>query len=364
MINPRVYYVNSGLQGCYFVRCLLPLMANGWDGDQTSISLDTKPDETKAIAAQKADVVVFHRPEDEGKLKLARLLKKLGKKIVFDNDDTFKDNGGYRFNEYMDKKRFEKGMKSINEVIDNFIKEADMVTCSTEFLADEYKKLNDNVVVLPNCVDEFYFDEPLKNEDGKVRIGIVGSLAVTADLEKCKPIIEHFKDREDVTIVLYSLPNKGVDKITRELYSEEYKWLDGLKDYKNIEWQPFTDFEVYYDTLNQLRLDIAIIPRDDNYFNRCKSNLKFLEMSMLKIPVIGQGFYTGDSPYQVDKEDADHMIIVTDDEMWISEIENLVGNKEKRIYMGNKAYDYVMSKYTIEKNKDRWLEAYSSLFKK
>lgn len=363
MINPRVYYVNSGLQGCYFVRCLLPLMANGWDGDQTSISLDSKLPEDKAISAQKADVVVFHRPEDEGKLKLARLLKKLGKKIVFDNDDTFKDNGGYRFNEYMDEKRFEKGMKSVNETIDLFIKEADLVTCSTDFLLEEYKKLNDNVIVLPNCVDPFYFDEPLKNEDGKVRIGIVGSLAVTADLEKCKPIIEHFKDREDVTIVLYSLPNNGVDKITRELYSEEYKWLDTLSTYKNIEWQPFTDFEVYYDILNQLRLDIAIIPRDDNYFNRCKSNLKFLEMSMLEIPVIAQGFEDGQSPYERDEEDAKHMIIVKDDKNWIPEIESLIKDSERRVTMGKSAREYVISKYDIEKNANKWVEAYKSLYK-
>lgn len=364
MINPRVYYVNSGLQGCYFVRCLLPMMANGYDGDQTSIHLDFKSDDDKSLAAQRADVVVFHRPEDEKKLELARLLKKIGKKIVFDNDDTFKDNGGYRFNEYMDKKRFEKGMKSMNDIIDAFIKEADMVTCSTEFLAEEYKKLNDNVVVLPNCVDEFYFDEPLKNEDGKVRIGIVGSLAVTADLEKCKPIIEHFKDREDVTIVLYSLPCNESDKITRELYSEEYKWLDTLSDYKNVEWQPFTDFEVYYDILNQLKLDIAIIPRDDNYFNRCKSNLKFLEMSALEIPVIAQGFEDGQSPYERDVEDKEHMIIVKNDEDWIPEIEKLISDSEKRATMGKSAREYVINKYSIEKNADKWLEAYQSLFKK
>ena len=364
MINPRVYYINSGLQGCYFVRCLLPMMANGNDGDQTSINIDQKSNEDKSLAAQRADVVVFHRPEDETKLKLARLLKKIGKKIVFDNDDTFKDNGGYRFNEYMDKKRFEKGMVSMNETIDTFIREADMVTCSTEFLAEEYRKLNDNVVVLPNCVDPFYFDEPLKNEDGKVRIGIVGSLAVTADLEKCKPIIEHFKDREDVTIVLYSLPQAESDTITRELYSEEYKWLDTLKEYKNVEWQPFTDFQVYYETLNGLKLDIAIIPRDDNYFNRCKSNLKFLEMSMLEIPTIAQGFEDGQSPYERDIEDREHMIIVKNDEDWIPEIEKLISDSEKRATMGKSAKEYVINKYSIGVNSFRWCDAYSTLFKR
>lgn len=364
MINPRVYYINSGLQGCYFVRCLLPLMANGWDGDQTTIHIeDAKQNDEKSKAAQMADIVVFHRPDTEEKLKLARLLKKIGKKIVFDNDDTFKDNGGYRFNEYMDEKRFKLGMKSMNETVDTFIKEADMITCSTEFLAEEYKKLNDNVVVLPNCVDPFYFDEPLKNEDGKVRIGIVGSLAVTADLEKCKPIIEYFKNRDDVTLVLYSLPANNQDKITRELYSEEYKWIDKLREYTNIEWQPFTNFDIYYETLNDLRLDIGIIPRDDNYFNRCKSNLKFLEMSVLEIPVIAQGFEDGQSPYERDKEDAEHMIVIKNEEDWIPEIEKLISDSDKRDTMGKLAKEYVINKYSIDKNADRWLEAYKTLYK-
>lgn len=354
----RVYYVNSGLQGCYMVRCLLPLSANGWDGDQTSIKLDTKQPESKSKAVQDADVVVFHRPDDPTKLQIAELLKGAGKKIVFDNDDTFKDDGGFKFNEYMDKERLERGLATINTTIDTFIRKADLVTCSTEFLKKEYEKLNPNVVVLPNCIDPFYFDEPLRNEGDKVRIGLVGSIAVTSDLEVAKPIIEHFQGRKDVTLVLFSLPPANHDKITRELYSEEYKFLESV----DIEWQPFVNMEDYYDTLNSLKLDIAIIPRGDNYFNRCKSNLKFLEMSMFEIPVVAQGFSDGQSPYQQDPEDAAHMSIAYDTQDFINKIEELVKDKEKRREMGRKAKEYVENKYDIEKNAYKWEEAYLKLF--
>lgn len=360
----RVYYISSGLQGCYTVRCLLPLQANGWDGDQTSIKLDNKTPENKARASQEADVIVFHRPDSENKLEIARLLKKAGKKIVFDNDDTFKDDGGFKFNEYMDKERMERGLKKINEQIDAFIKEADLVTCSTDVLAEEFKQLNPNVIVLPNCVDPFLFDEPLRNEGDKVRIGIVGSIGITSDMDVARPIIEHFKDREDVTIVLFSLPPKGQDDIAAQLYKEEYAFLEDLSKYKNVEWQSFVDHEVYYDTLNELRLDISIIPRADNYFNRCKSNLKFLEMSMFEIPCIAQGFEDGKSPYQVDKEDAEKMIIVTDNSQWIPEIEKLIKDKEKRLIMGKNAHEYVINKYDIEKNAYKWEQAYLTMYDK
>lgn len=353
----KIYYISSGLQGCYAVRCLHPLVANGWDGDQTSLSLDQISPENKSKAAQESDVVVFHRPDDPEKLKLARILKDVGKKIVYDNDDTFKDDGGFKFNEYLNEERLKTGLKRINEVLDAFITEADLVTCSTEFLKKEYEKLNKNVVVLPNCVDPFYFDEPLKNKGQKVRIGVTGSIAVTSDLEALKPIIEHYQHDPRVQLVLFSLPPKNHDKLIREMYADEYAFLDSV----NLEWQPFVDMQNYYDTLNELRLDMMIIPRADTYFNRCKSNLKFLEASMFEIPVIAQGFEDGNSPYQ-GEEDSKYMKIAFSTDDWIKSIDELTVNKNLRETMGKRAHAYVKEKYDIEKNAYKWEEAYKSLY--
>lgn len=355
----KVYFVGSDLQGCYAVRCLFPLQANGWDGDQTSIRIDMRTPENKAKAAQDADVIVFHRPDHPKKLELARLLKKNGKKIVFDNDDTFKDDGGFKFNEFMDKKRLERGLSSINATIDSFIKESDLVTCSTDFLRKEYEQLSTNVRVLPNCIDPFLFDEPIKNETDVVRIGMTGSVAITSDLDRLRPLVEHYHKNPKVKMVLFSMPPANHDKITRELYWDEYKFWESV----NVEWQPFVDMQDYYQTLNELRLDMLIIPRADNYFNRCKSNIKFLEASMLQIPVIAQSFQTGDSPYEVDKEDAEHLILATDTNDWIQKIDSLIEDKEKRVEMGEKAQEYVIGKYDIEKNAHKWVEAYQSLWK-
>jgi len=337
-------------------------VANGWDGDQTSINLETKTPENKSVAAQASDVIVFHRPDSPNKLELARKLKQLGKKIVFDNDDTFKDDGGFRFNEFLDRERMQKGLAKLNESIDAFIKEADLVTCSTKFLAEEYKKLNNNVVVLPNCIDPFYFDEPLRNENGKIRMGIVGSIGVTDDLWVAEPILRHYLNDERVEIVMFSMPPKGQDKLIRELYHDEYKLLDEIMSAKNIVWQPFVDMQDYYDTLNELRLDIMLIPRADTYFNRCKSNLKFLEASMFEIPTIAQGFSDNQSPYEQDPEDSQHMIIVKNNDKWVEAIESLINDKEKRTEMGKKAKEYVENKYSIDNNAYKWEEAYKSLF--
>ncbi len=355
----RVYFAGAeGLQGCYNVRCLLPLQSNGWDGDRTSINPESKTPENKAKAAMASEVVVFHRPEDPKKLELARLLKQQGKKIVFDNDDTYKDHDSVKLNKFITEQRVKKGLKSINKYIDQFIIEADLVTASTQFLADEYSKLNPNVVVLPNCVDPFLFEEPLRNETDVVRIGITGSVGVTSDMEVASPIVSHYENDPRVKIVYFSLPSNRFDKLVGETYSDEYKWLDSV----NVEWHPYVDASKYYDKLNSLKLDMMIIPRADNYFNRCKSNLKFLEASMFRIPCICQSFPDGNSPYETDPEDAKHVVLVKDNSKWIEEIERLIADKQLRRDMGDKAYEYVLNKYDIEKNGWKWNDAYSKLF--
>jgi glycosyltransferase involved in cell wall biosynthesis len=354
----RVYYISSGSFGCYIVRCLLPLVALGFDGDHTSIHPFNKTAENKALAAKASDVVVFHRPEDSRKLELARLLKKLGKKIVMDNDDTYKQEGGIKLNTYFNKERVERGLGSVNKIVDAFIVEADLVTTTTEWLADEYRKLNVNVAVLPNCVDPFYFEEPLKNETEVVRIGITGSIGMSYDLDVLAPIIKHYEHDPRVKIVFFSLPaNRESNPISYKAYEYEYNFLDSVE----VEWHPLVDADLYYNKINSLKLDIMLIPRADNYFNRAKSNLKFLEASMFEIPVIASGFTDGKSPYQVIPEDQKHLVLITDNSKWIEEIEKMIIAKDRRREMGRKAKEYVVANYNIEDKSLLWEQAYAKL---
>ena len=355
----KVYFIHTSLEGCFNVRCLFPLQENGWDGDRTTLAINRATPEQKAKALMEADVVVFHRPESEELLSVARALKAQGKKIVFDNDDTAKDAGGFKFTEYMNEEKVKRGLDVMNKNLDTFITEADLVTCSTEFLKKEYEVLNPNVIVLPNTVDPFYYPEPLRNETDIVRIGITGSVGVTADVEGLKPIIEHYQHDPRVRLVLLSLPPEGNNEVYKQLYVEEYAFWNKM----NIEWHSYAPTDEYYEYLNNLKLDMVIIPRHDSLFNRCKSNLKFLENSMLEIPTIGQSFSTGDSPYEVNKEDAKHLLLATDTASWVAQIEKLIGDKELRLEMGKKAREYVEKTYSIENNSHLWREAYSTLFK-
>lgn len=356
----KVFYINSGnLNGSYNVRCLFPLQANGWDGDRTTFLLKQMTPEDKSRASLNAEIVVFHRPVAKQLLELARILKKQGKKIVMDNDDTLTEDNGFKFNAYMDEKRVENGIEKMSLALDTFAEEADLITCTTEFLKKEYEKLNNNVVVLPNCVDPFYWPKPVRNETDIIRIGITGSVGVTNDIEALKPIIDHYQNDPRVRLVLLSTPPRGENDVYKELYSEQYSYWSSV----NIEWHPFVKVDEYYNKLNELKLDMVIIPRADTYFNRCKSNLKFLENSMLEIPTIAQSFATGDSPYEVNPEDAKHLLLATDTTSWIEQIEKLITNKELRQQLGRDAKEYVLANYTIGKNAHKWVDAYKLINK-
>jgi len=355
----KVMTINSGYDGCNYLRLHLPTVYNGWWTDKPSLSEDKISIKDVREHLQAADVVVFHRAEEQEYHVLAKLLKKDGKKIVMDNDDTFVLDDFHPLAQFTSDGKFQEHLQRRSDNIDEFIKLCDLVTTTTKTLKKEYDKLNDNVVILPNCVDPYDWDEPLRNEGDKVRIGIVGSAAIEYDYHHIKDLIKRLGDREDVELVLFGLGDlshrKDNPKVT-EVFRDEYKFWDSV----NMEQFPWVKRDKYNDTLNEARLDIMIIPRRDNYFNRCKSNVKFLEAAMCEIPVIAQSFEDG--PYQ-EISDGINGFLIKDNKEWEDKVNMLIDNKELRRKVGENAYRYAIENYNIEENHLKWDKAYKSLFK-
>lgn len=352
--------IGGGYDSCYYVRLMHPMIYNGWKGDRLSLRTSRVDNETMFNEAIKADVIVFHRPIDRRMLEAAKLLKEFGKVVVMDNDDTYVKDSGVPTQMFGDlNEKLKKAVDNIDVILKEFGSLADLVTVSTEFLKEEYKQVNENVVVLPNCIDPLDWRAPKRNEGNKVRIGIVGSVASNQDYKTIIPLLDELKKRDDVQIVLFALPHKSKEtEWATRMYTPEFNFWDQY----NPEWTPFCQIQDYMDTLNNLKLDLMLIPRHDNYFNRAKSNIKFLESSMCAVPVIAQGFPDNQSPYQVDKEDTEHMIIATDSKDWITKTIDLVDNKEKREELGQRARAYIINKYNIKANAHKWKEAYQKIW--
>ena len=353
----KVYFIGGQYMGCWYVRCLLPMLENGWLGNYWGLEKKLKSSQQVRREVADADIVVFHRANTVSHHKLAIMLKQMGKKIVFDNDDTYHIDKNHAFYG-LDEKGFKENTKFVNTLINNFIRNSDLVTTTTECLADEYRKINPNVKVLPNMVQPDDWDEPLRNNGEKIRIGVVGSVAYYHDFRIVEDVLLKLDKDPRVQLVLFGLHSKKqrkINKKTEEVHKREYSFWDKLK---NIEQVPWCSMENYFDTLNELKLDIMMIPRADTYFNKCKSNIKFLEASMLEVPVI-TNYFKG-SPYENDK---DNLVMIKDNktETWLTELDKLIKDKELRRKIGKEAKKYVLKNYNINNKAHLWEDAYKTI---
>lgn len=340
--------LSSNYGGCYLVRQYLPMKYNNWYGDYMELGVERlKENKTKDIIS--SDIVVAHRLDDPAKKEMVDKMKILGKKIVVDNDDTTKIEEIGSISKFM----------KYQGIVHGSMKNADLVTCSTEFLKKEYEEYTDRpVVVLPNCIEPSMFPDRKANRTGKVRIGFIGSVMFKEDRESIQDLIVELSKRKDVTIVCYGLipPKsrlKGVEKYYRAI-KEDCDFWDTIE----CEWHSQTNIDKYIKTVNDLKLDIAVMARKDNYFNRCKSNIKYLEMAMLKIPCVCQSFRDGNSPYDNDIIDGWNGYLAEDQDEFRNRIEELIRYPNLRKKIANNAKKYVIKNYDIKNNAHLWVEAY------
>ena len=351
----KVYFMPNRYDGCYYVRCMLPLQANNWDGSQRFMGAEKDSQETMFKKAMASDVIVFQRPDQADKTEAIRLLKIAGKKIVFDNDDTYRPDSGFpRLEIYANKQMIEK----VNEELMKNVAQADLVTTTTEFLANEYREFNDNVVVLPNCIDPIDYPKPKRNKGDKIRIGMTGSVGYD-DFKIIQDYLVELSKRDNVQIVMFglSLPEAQNSRV-RELYKDAIELIES----SGIEWHTHKPMEKYTEYLNDLKLDIMLIPRRETYFNKCKSNVKYLEASMLEIPVVASTFPDKDSPYDKDIKQGENGFLAKVDE-FPKYVEMLIKDKELRRKIGKNAKKYVLNNYDINNKGYLWEEAYKTIWK-
>lgn len=304
-------------------------------------------------AAKKADVIVMQRPQEKGYVTLAKSLKAMGKKIIFENDDTYKGIDLSKLKLPIQRKL----VKEWNDNMEEIIRMADGVIASTAFLAQEYSEINPNVTVLKNCIDPLDRFVCKPNTTGKFRIGFLGSVTSNDDYAHIKDQIRQLDARGDITIVV--LGAKFADGRRRVDSEDDYLFWNSIK---NIEWHPYVSITECMLTMSRLALDLAMIPREDSYFNRCKSNLKFLEMSLLDIPVLAQGFPDGKSPYQ--GEDSGYLTIVNDNSTWYDSVIRIKDDYAKYKRIAVSAREYVLKNYNIETYACEWTKEIQKLINK
>jgi glycosyltransferase involved in cell wall biosynthesis len=285
-----------------------------------------------------ADICIVQSCTDKDGIALLRQYQvEKKKKIIVECDDGLDVNDDSPFKE--DHQRYEAKF-----VITRTMEIADMVTTTTQYLADQLRVYNDNVVILPNSLDLERWDMPYReNTSGKIRIGWAGSITHLNDVKMIvKPLKKICKEYPRVQLIIIGDPRVA------ELF-------EGCP----VEFMLGVPFEVWPSKLMSLQLDIGLAPLRNTYFNKCKSNIKWIEYSIASVP----GIY---SPivYQLNNEHFDGIYgqIAENEDQWYRFIKNYIICPDLREDIAKRARSCVTTSHTLRTTNHLWEEAYKSLY--
>lgn len=222
------------------------------------------------------------------------------------------------------------------------VKIADHLVVSTQEIADAVKHLNPYITVIPNAIDPKIWEvkKRKKNKNRMIRIGWISSGSHIADVPVIKPVME---------VILKKYKNV-------EFHFAGMTWneMKGNRVFHHVgrNKDGYLTFPAWY--ANQ-GFDIAIAPLKDTQFNRCKSNIKWLEASMLSIPMVASDV----TPYR-DIKHAKTGFLASNTEQWVKYLSLLIENPALRQKIGSQAKAEVLKNWTI----DKFLPLYEKLFKK
>lgn len=144
------------------------------------------------------------------------------------------------------------------------MEQVDWLVVSTSALADEYAGYHSDIRIAQNGLHLPWWQglQGERRAGKKLRVGWAGGVSHTGDLAEIRALV---KDMED-----------------------EVEWVFMGMQPKDVrcEFHPGVPIEQYPKKLASLNLDLALVPLEINQFNRCKSNLRLLELGACGVPVI------------------------------------------------------------------------------
>lgn len=225
----------------------------------------------------------------------------------------------------------------------------DMITTTTEHLANIYREFNPNVKVLPNCVNlnEWNQRSFMRRNPQEIRICWQGGNSHWEDL---------YLVRDSLKEIANKYPNVKILMVGYMPVSMEKDFRPG-----QIEFHPWVETPAHSYRMSSLDIDIAIIPLKDTIFNRSKSTIKWIEFASLGIPSITSYVAPYDYIQDVDKVEKGIFVENNDVQGWIKGLELLINNVPMRRSLGENARQFVVNNYDINTQYHQWLNAFKEV---
>jgi len=283
-------------------------------------------------------IIIFYRcPWNYRVNQSIALAKELNKKVLFDIDDLVIDKKYTKLIPYLktlstkEKELYDDGVRKMQLTLLN----CDGAITTTKTLANELKNYVPEVYINHNVASEEMWSlseyalikKRNKNNDNNITIGYFsGSITHNADIEMIKPaLFKILKEYDNVNL----------------LFLGELTLQNNFTNYTNkIINKKFTDWRQLPEIISNV--DINIAPIEDTIFNQAKSENKWVEASLVKVPTIASNV---GAFKDVIIHNETGLLCNNNINDWYISLKTLIDNKELRKYLGENAYKVCKKKY-------------------
>ena len=352
--------VDDGGCGWYRVRQPFNMILKNTDHD--AYVTDKDDDGMEIFKALKvADIVVIRQGAEEGMRRLVEKYPEIRAKWVMDIDDNIEIISPYseHYTKYGTKEYYDRHLKNwlwkdgvgafdskrnsiqVASLIEG-MREVDMITATTERLADYASKYNKNVKVLPNCIDHSMWWNLNLRKNKQLRVGWSGGVSHYEDWYAIRKPLNELMKEYDFKLIMVGSHYAG-------LIDEDNK--------DRVEVHPWVPFKGHSYRMMCLGLDVAIVPLADLPFNKNKSPVKWFEMSAMGVPSIVSDV----QPYKGVFMEGETALGYRTPRQFKKALKTLLTKPKLRKNIGYASRKWVEKNRDAKKCASMWIEAYQSL---
>ena len=325
----KILVIPSDKSGCGYFRSVQPhkyIAENYPEQFDVDIMYEFPKDKPLDEFLKQYNILHIHKQLDK-ECKIISMAQFLGLKVIVDVDDYWDLGKDHPMSITAKNQNWK-------EPIINHLKQADYVTTTTDIFKNEIKKINTNVFVFPNAInqnEEQFIPKPTPSN--RLRFGIICGSSHEKDIELLRGVSASLPKEilDQIQFVLCGFDTRGSITVynpvtkeskTRPIEPKESVWCRYEKiitnDYKIVS-KEHLDFlnmfvtQVEYPNTNEAyrrcwtkeinqyathynNIDVLLVPLKENKFNEMKSQLKVIECGFFNKAIIAQNF----GPYKID----------------------------------------------------------------
>jgi glycosyltransferase involved in cell wall biosynthesis len=219
------------------------------------------------------------------------------------------------------------------------IRQAGYVSVTTGALADEVRRHNPNVVVIPNVLDpDSPMAYPVRIKSNSLRFGYLGGSFHLPDVELLRGLNNTLSNSGlKYSLSLFGYKHDSVYFDYASVLTNNASYTGNLVLYPSL---PVPDYLVYYNLF-----DVLLVPLVANKFNSLKSELKLVEAGTFKRAVIVSGVL----PYTPFLKDKCNCLVANSKTDWYKKIRYLVNNPGAVTELGKQLHHDIQEHFNYEK---------------